>query len=46
MLISLWIAVVFVLAALALGCWFLYRRSWRRSDQDEELRRHVNRNYD
>ncbi len=47
MRISLWIAAVIVFGGLAFwGRWFLHRRAWSRSNQDEDMRRHVSKNYD
>jgi len=47
MMWMLWISLLVVFGGLALcGLWFLHRRAWSRSTHDEDIRRHVNKNYD
>src|ERR1700722_20879623 len=46
-----WIALVVVLGILGICArwWLIHRRAWNphsRSNEDEAMRRHVNRNYD
>jgi hypothetical protein len=40
---SLWQS--FLVRWSSVGRWLLHRRSWSRSNQDEAMRRHVNRKY-
>jgi hypothetical protein len=42
-----WIVLIVGFVGLGLcGWWFLHRRAWSGSKQDESMRRHVIKNYD
>jgi uncharacterized protein YneF (UPF0154 family) len=42
-----WIVLIVVFVGFGLcGWWFLHRRAWSGSKQDESMRRHVIKNYD